>query len=181
MSVFLTSDSHFHHINILKPEYCDRPFKDVDHMNQMLVQYWNERVGPNDTVIHIGDMFMGLPEKWMDIRNRLNGEIILVYGNHDCKRKEDIDIIKPQILKMGFEIHKELYTEIDGIKVYCRHIPDMTFKPSDRAQYHLCGHVHQAFSRKGSIINVGVDIHNYRPITIQEAILTPEWEGKKHR
>ena len=50
--VFFVSDTHFFHKNIIKD--CDRPFADVDEMNQFMIDRWNEAVGPDDIVIHVG-------------------------------------------------------------------------------------------------------------------------------
>lgn len=36
---FFTSDTHFGHANIIN--LCKRPFRDVNHMNDMLVENWN--------------------------------------------------------------------------------------------------------------------------------------------
>ena len=51
--IFYTADLHLGHANIIK--YCNRPFKDVDQMNETLIRNWNSRVKPEDTVIHNGD------------------------------------------------------------------------------------------------------------------------------
>ena len=53
MALWLTSDLHFGHENIIR--YCDRPFADVDAMNRALVDRWNEVVGDDDVVWVLGD------------------------------------------------------------------------------------------------------------------------------
>ena len=60
--VFFTSDTHFSHATIIK--FCQRPFKDVSHMNDELVQRWNEVVGPDDIVFHLGDFAWGGSDVW---------------------------------------------------------------------------------------------------------------------
>lgn len=46
--IFLTSDLHLDHKNIIK--YCKRPFKNVHHMNGIIIRNWNSTVGKNDKI-----------------------------------------------------------------------------------------------------------------------------------
>lgn len=55
--VFFTSDTHFNHANIIR--FCNRPFKDVSHMNEAIISNWNRVVGPEDIVFHLGDFCLG--------------------------------------------------------------------------------------------------------------------------
>ena len=80
--IYFTSDTHFDHSNIIK--YCSRPFKDVNHMNQLLITRWNETVPENGHVYHLGDFaFHNSVEQLEALRSRLNGKITLILGNHD--------------------------------------------------------------------------------------------------
>ena len=81
--VFFTSDTHFNHTNIIR--FCNRPFKDVSHMNETIIANWNRMVGPEDIVFHLGDFCLGGSAEWINILNRLNGKIYLISGNHDIK------------------------------------------------------------------------------------------------
>jgi calcineurin-like phosphoesterase family protein len=82
MALFVTSDTHFGHANILK--YCNRPFKDVDHMNEEIVKRFNEVLTPDDTLLHLGDVVMGDREKNLAYMDRIKvGRKILQLGNHD--------------------------------------------------------------------------------------------------
>ena len=47
---FYTSDTHFCHANIIR--LCNRPFKDVDYMNEKLIENWNKVVPEDGTVFH---------------------------------------------------------------------------------------------------------------------------------
>ena len=86
--IWLTSDLHFNHKNILKYEPETRPFETVEEMNETLFNNWNSVVGNEDTVYVLGDFFMGKTDKISEIINRLNGkEIVLVSGNHDTKNR----------------------------------------------------------------------------------------------
>lgn len=46
--VFFTSDTHFYHGNIIR--FCNRPFKDVEMMNETIISNWNDTVGQDDIV-----------------------------------------------------------------------------------------------------------------------------------
>lgn len=66
--IWLISDTHFNHANILK--FTDsrtglpvRPgFESVDHMNEHMIERWNSVVKPGDIVYHLGDVVMGNKE-----------------------------------------------------------------------------------------------------------------------
>lgn len=62
---FFTSDTHFGHANIIN--LCNRPFKDVNHMNDMLVENWNSVVSDDDTVFHLGDFALGGSAVWSNV------------------------------------------------------------------------------------------------------------------
>ena len=83
MSVFVVSDTHFQHQNIIR--FCDwsRPFDTVEEMNEAIVKNWNSVVSPDDTVYHLGDCFMGQLETVAKYGFRLNGKIHVIPGNHD--------------------------------------------------------------------------------------------------
>lgn len=77
---FFTSDTHFGHANIIN--LCKRPFRDVNHMNDMLVENWNSVVTDDDTVFHLGDFALGGSDVWNKVLSRLNGKMYLILGNH---------------------------------------------------------------------------------------------------
>lgn len=78
--VFLTSDTHFYHKNIIT--YCNRPFETVEKMNETLISNWNKVVPIDGIVFHCGDFAFGGSEVWHKILPRLNGQIHLILGNH---------------------------------------------------------------------------------------------------
>lgn len=169
MTTWFTSDPHWGHANILK--YCKRPFRDLEHMHQELRDRWNARVSPEDTVYLLGDFAMGPKEFIGDYRRQLNGRIVLVLGNHDRSYAS--------MRAAGFdEVYKSLLYATPEFDVLLRHIPDMTQNEamaqglgvSIRQRYHLCGHVHEAWARRGNVINVGVDVRDFEPKTLAELL-----------
>lgn len=85
--VFVISDTHFGHTNILKYEPEHRPFDTIEEHDEKLIELWNKRVEPKDIVWHLGDV--ALKQSALGIVARLNGEKRLVLGNHDVYPMED--------------------------------------------------------------------------------------------
>ena len=91
-AVFLVSDTHFGHAGVCHFTHGDtgvkiRPWTDPDEMDEAMVKLWNERVGKNDKVYHLGDVVM--KRKSLGIMRRLNGDKVLIRGNHDIFKDDD--------------------------------------------------------------------------------------------
>lgn len=193
---FFTSDNHFNHENIIK--FCFRGygsyeerknnpelhFKSIGEMNEIMVQRWNEVVGPTDTVYVLGDFAMGDKYKSVEYFNRLNGTKHLVLGNHDCNNFVK-KVVHPAILEMGFaSITEELYAKIDGRNVWMAHIPygynndnrnylREKVKPgfSLKKDVILSGHVHDGWIINNyNSINVGTDVWDFYPQTLSQLL-----------
>lgn len=172
---FFTSDHHFGHKKVI--EFCSRPWPDVFAMNAGLARRWNETVGPDDDVWILGDFTFGGTQFTASVLKNLRGRKHLIRGNHDWKR------IGPKRNDLGFA------TIVDGTqdlwltdpplrwtkKVRMSHFPYQFSHPSD-ARYEelrpiddggwlLHGHVHQSWKVKERMINVGVDVWDYRPVS----------------
>lgn len=174
-NIYFTSDTHFGHDSIIK--FCHRPFKDVEEMNSELIRRWNEKVGPDDTIFHLGDFAFGGSDIWNNILKQLNGHKILIIGNHDIKNLREgymqyFDYVGPQLL-----------LNIEERSVYLNHYPFLCYGGSWRspknAVYQLFGHVHSGPTSSGldterlvSLFkyqyDVGVDNNNFTPISWNE-------------
>ena len=152
------SDNHFNHKNIIK--YCNRPFENVKEMDEYMIEQWNSVIKEGDLVYHLGDFALGLnPDEYNELIERLNGQIILIRGNHDRKGKEFLK-------RVGFiNIHKKLI--IDNYV--------LTHRPQDESQIpegfkNIHGHIHNYEYNEGvdesKYINVSVEMHDYKPIWI---------------
>lgn len=91
-SVFLTSDTHFGHMGVCKFMQSDgvtklRPWDSPEEMDEAMVKMWNETVKPTDKVYHLGDVVIN--RKALKILHRLNGDKVLIKGNHDIFRLEE--------------------------------------------------------------------------------------------
>lgn len=84
---WITSDTHFFHNRII--QYEDRPFANAMEMNEQMIERWNSVVRKHDLVYHLGDVMLNVDaDKMKELLNRLNGDIILISGNHDKKNFE---------------------------------------------------------------------------------------------
>jgi len=154
MKYWFTADMHFGHANIIK--YYNRPYKNVEEMNNKLIKNWNQLVKPDDYVIHVGDFSSSYNKVDVEsIINKLNGHIIFIKGNHDSGRLFKIE---------------ELTFIIGTKEVNVIHYPELAIR-----KYNIVGHVHDIYKsrviRKGKqkryFVNVGVDVWNYRPISVE--------------
>lgn len=182
---FFTSDSHFFHKNIIG--YCDRPWNsgtdsegklivtddDVFRMNEDMVTRWNETVGKDDVVWHLGDFCLGKKENYdwlfpIDERDsegnpihrssRLNGKINLVLGNHDTRKYSFYSA-------MPFHRVYDKPVMLDGF-VVLSHEPMQFVKAP---WFNVFGHCHgtgtfSTFSEHGCC--VCVERHDYKPVSL---------------
>jgi len=157
---FFTADCHFNHKNIMG--YENRPFKDVEEMNNRLIFNHNSMVKDEDICYNLGDLYFkgGIQagnQHYYEFLKQMNGRIVIVKGNHDGKSNKIIDSIQSCIMY------------ISGIKILCVHDP---INATTNYPLILCGHVHSAFkiaelqekNKKSLIINVGVDVWSYKPV-----------------
>ena len=77
LNTWIISDTHFGHKNIVK--YCNRPKKHNDIMRQN----WIELIAEDDTVLHLGDLFMGRKADAISWIDNLPGDKYMIRGNHD--------------------------------------------------------------------------------------------------
>lgn len=91
-ATFLVSDTHFGHFGVCKFLRDDgvtklRPWDNPDEMDEAMVKAWNETVRPNDKVYHLGDVVIN--RRALKTLARLNGDKVLIRGNHDIFRDEE--------------------------------------------------------------------------------------------
>lgn len=185
-----TSDLHFGHANICA--YSGRPFGDVDGMNLALIERWNSRVAINDDIYVLGDFAMGHIADTLPLTELLNGNKILVPGNHDrCwdglrgKKKDAVDRWVDEYRAVGFTIRPAPVTvELEGRTLTADHFPYsgdsqdeeryLQYRPADHGGWLLHGHVHEKWRQNGRMINVGVDAWGGYPVddTALAALIT---------
>jgi calcineurin-like phosphoesterase family protein len=168
-NIYFVSDTHFGHMKIL--EYCSRPFQDVAEMDASMIERWNSKVKPGDTVYHLGDFAL---VKDLDLipkyARALNGQIHLIMGNHDQKREKG--------LKGFAEVKHYKEITIGEQKIVLLHYAMKVWNKSHFGSWQLHGHSHGSLPRDYTMkqLDVGVDCWNYAPISFEEV----EAEMKKH-
>ena len=180
--IFFSADHHFCHLNIIR--YCQRPFQTVEEMNEEMVRRWNTVVMPEDTVFYLGDFSLAKSAVGL-FATRLNGEKYLIMGNHDachpCHKKKALPA-QQVYLDAGFKsLELERTLEIADRQVLLNHMPYLSgeesseykirhkdFRPAERDQWLLHGHIHEKWKSKEKMINVGVDVWDFFPVPITE-------------
>lgn len=166
--VWVISDTHFNHANIIK--YCNRPFEDVPMMNNILICNWNSLVAPDDIVIHLGDLALGSAYDLDQLVQSLNGHKILIMGNHDHSSAT-------RYKTAGFEEvynHFKIYDEKHNVTILFTHTPDSgAYIEHD---LHLYGHVHDD-DHHGSFPTIAhngacvcVERWDYKPVLLNEVV-----------
>ena len=181
--VFFTSDTHFGHENVIR--FDNRPFETVDEMDAELVRRWNAKVGKGDLVYVLGDMIWKSRNSDAEgLIKSLNGQIILIKGNHD----RFLHNAKAKNALAGIKDYDDIAVELgNGTKM--RVILSHYFIPFYIGHMHqgiqLHGHSHNSqehfdeetikshLREKGYNIrsyNVGCMHWNYEPVTLDEIL-----------
>lgn len=164
--VFVTSDTHFGHTKIL--EWCKRPFKTVDEMDEILIDNWNRVVRKQDIVYFLGDLAW---KNWKYYFDQLNGQIHFIRGNHD-------KMSRSALLAAGVHSIQDI-KDIKYGETYITlcHYPMRTWNKAAHGAIHFHGHCHtlkqyidQIYSDQENILDIGIDGWDYAPIRIEDAI-----------
>ena len=170
--IYFTSDTHFHHENIIK--YCNRPFESIEEHDAELVRRWNEKVPEDGIVFHLGDFGFAHPQYINSILDSLHGKKYLVIGNHDWRR-----VVTEHGSKFE-DMVLEINMKIDGQHIILNHFPFLCYSGSYRGSWQLFGHVHTSpYSSSGldnprlsmlfpTQYDVGVDNNNFTPVSFEE-------------
>ena len=180
---YTISDTHFYHNNIIN--YCDRPFKNTTEMNNYIIEKWNQVVKEDDTIYHLGDFAIGWDKEnyqtkkecYKDLMTKLNGNKILIKGNHDWESNNfylDIgfkEVYDYLIINNNLLIHypiiinkKSLSYIKDELKLFLNQFNIDEY----RNIFH--GHIHNSNYKPKKHINVSIENINYTPLCIDEYI-----------
>jgi len=160
---YFTSDLHIGHNSIL--EYCNRPFENIEHHDELLIKNINDTCGKDDTLYILGDfVFMRDKRKLYDVHGAIAAQVVLIFGNHDHKKTRKADCFQWS----GY--YKELKGEYHMI---LQHYPLLLWNRSKHGSFMLHGHCHgelDGYNKSYYRLDVGVDSHGFKPWSKKEII-----------
>lgn len=171
---YFISDNHWGHGNIIN--IANRPFNDVNEMNQYMIDQWNSVVGENDEVYYLGDLMYRMnPKHFVKyILSKLNGKKYLIPGNHDKRyMKHYIEHFEwiNEIEYLTHSVNNETYNFV------LFHYPIISWDGMFRNHIHLHGHTHNNsiedkmnYNIIGHILNVNCEFNDYKPLSINDII-----------
>ena len=181
--VFFTSDLHFGHENVLR--FDNRPFASVEEMDAELVRRWNEKVGKGDLVYVLGDLiWKSRNGDAHSLIRSLNGQIILIKGNHD----RFLHNAQAKAALAGIKDYDDICVTLeDGSVRRCilSHYFIPFYNGHRHQAIHLHGHSHftdeadlelkmatelNESGFKNEIYNVGCMYWDYAPVTLAEIL-----------
>jgi len=192
MKVWIASDIHFSHRNILQycPHRVHESFTDdiksaddleidflIELMNEKIISNWNEKVEPDDDVFILGDVAMGKIALAPALIRRLNGRKHLVAGNHD---KTLIKLIgnDPSLsdLFVWIKDYHEMSHALPGINqkknlICMSHFPFRCWNGMNNFSMMIHGHLHGSLCDvPGRIMDVGIDTNGLRPYLLDDVV-----------
>ena len=160
--IFIISDTHFGHENILKFRDSNtneliRNFSDIHDMNEYIVDRWNKTVNDDDIVYHLGDVYFG---KGHEVLPRLKGRKRLLLGNHDHGKDQNL---QKHFQKIG------MWRMFPEYNCLLTHVP-IHESGLYKVRYNLHGHIHQNASPTERHINCSVEVQDYMPKLITDLV-----------
>lgn len=174
--IWFTSDLHFNHNKDFI--YGPRGFSSIEEHDEEIIKRWNKVVESDDTVFVLGDLLLNDKKDDDAIKNtidRLEGNIIIVPGNHDTSRRVDRYVYEAcSVIKVCPPADILKYKKY---QFYLSHYPACTTNFDDDKRFSgrlfsLSGHTHskELFDEKTGSYNVAVDAHNCYPVSIETII-----------
>lgn len=156
MARWITADWHLGEDRF---DLMGRPFRTIDEMIDTLVTNHNNLVYPDDEVFVVGDVcYQKRPEYLCRVAD-FHGKKTLIRGNHD-RVISDEEFLKyfDRVVPEGAGID----LDIEGIPCYLTHYPTT----AKQERFNLVGHIHAAWKYQLNMLNIGVDVHHFRPVNL---------------
>lgn len=169
-NTFATADLHLFHQMLLTTGY--RKFETLDNMHDCIITNWNNTVSKNDTTYILGDITLkgiNFIYELIDILRSLNGQKIIIRGNHDNNSVLD-KLIETKELTRVISIHDYKMISYNHNKVFLSHYPTLVWPERQHGAYHLYGHVHGRLDLVKDMpersLCVCLDEHNFKPFNL---------------
>ena len=176
--IWFTSDTHFGHQKEFL--WAPRGFNSIEEHDEAIIHNWNEVVGPNDDVYHLGDVMLNDNEHGLECLKKLNGKIHIIIGNHDTDTRIELYKTCPNIVSVDYA--KEI--KIGKYYLWLCHYPTITAnydddKPWAKHLINIFGHTHQQYKFYEIIKHAGpnpymycacLDAHNNYPVSLEEIL-----------
>ena len=180
MNIWITSDTHFGHTNIVGPEISSwksgyRDFKSLHEMNMALVDGINKYVKEDDVLYHLGDWSFGGVQNILQFRKYIVCKNIhLILGNHDqhiVDKEVKFDDTSFNPFELFSSVQDVLHLKLGKTEVFLSHYSHRVWNGSHKGVIHLYGHSHNSIPDYGRSMDVGVDVAyrmfgEYRPFNI---------------
>lgn len=169
--VWFISDLHFSHRNILKfqklrQEVLGFTLEDPDaikKMDEYMIELWNSQISKRDRVYILGDLSFGTSEDVKKLLSKLNGNKILIRGNHDASTLglENYFSEVRELKTITFKKTVFPFLEENMTCVLC-HFPLFTWDRRTHGSIMVHGHCHGSIDRiniesKELRVDVGID------------------------
>jgi len=183
--IWFTSDNHFSHKKIINYER-GADFSTVEEMDAAMITRWNEVIGKSDHVYVLGDFAFRNTKGVAELLDKLNGNKTLIEGNHDRTKKWPVWLKEKwnEITPLK-EIKVDLPISGGRKRIVLCHFAMRIWNKAHKGAWHLFGHSHgNLIGDVGKSLDVGVDAHNYYPISLEEVEKLmeskPEFETVDH-
>lgn len=160
--IWFTADYHLSHKNIIK--YCNRPFSDVEDMDNTILENLKTCVKPNDTLYFLGDLSFNTEDVIMFFESLKDIKVHYITGNHDSNN----------IIKLAKQ-YCESVSQIKDIKIeeqsitLC-HYSMRVWHKSHFNSWQLYGHSHAKLTPIGKQHDVGIDNNKFFPVSFDDLV-----------
>lgn len=172
-NIFVSSDHHFGHKNILK--FCpeSRPFESVEEHDEQLIVRHNAVVKSTDDVYFLGDFGFCPADRILRILKRMNGTKHFIFGNHDKQMRRAAQAHNSDISKefVWMKDYHEMNVGKQAIIMF--HYPIHSWNKMHHGSLHFYGHTHSGIPElfSGRAKDIGVDSNNCYPWNIDDLVI----------
>jgi len=179
---FIIADTHFAHANVLEYE-PNRKIVLGDHPDERMAELWNQTVGKDDIVLHLGD-FAFKSEAVRIWAQKLNGIKYLLRGNHDKSAQTYLANGFAGVIDFPAKGESAYHiADVDEIRILFSHYPIVTDGLDDthwrylakvfyneRCDINIHGHIHSMQLNEKLCINASVEVIGYAPLKLGEML-----------